>query len=158
MSCCSNKKKFHKIHPEPKSILKNYKKKKSIIPQKNNIRREMIKDNKNKLIEKNKQQEEFRKHFVSEIIQCGACFDKFTLKQNAIKINCNSCNKFYHCHIAGACVGPNCSVILDGKKESLKYCMQCVNQNLKINYMNNGKSLCRLCENDKDTDKVYLKV
>ena len=38
-------------------------------------------------------------------------------------------------------------------KKSLKYCMQCVNQNLKINYMNNGFSLCRLCEQDKDTDK-----
>ena len=68
----------------------------------------MIKDNKNKLIEKNKQQEEFTKQFVSEIIQCGACLDKFSLKQNEIKINCSSCNKFYHCHIAGACVGPNC--------------------------------------------------
>ena len=55
-------------------------------------------------------------------------------------------------------VGPNCSVILDGKKESLKYCMGCVNPYLRINIMDNGLALCKLCEYDPLTDKEYLKV
>lgn len=183
MSCCFAKKNnFHKIHPEkdfdkpinkplnksldkssdkPISILKNKKKRikrNSIYPQVNNIRRSLIKDNKDNLIEKSRQRDAFTKKFLSEIIPCGACEEKFTLGDHAIQINCGSCNKFYHCSIAGACVGPNCSIVLDGKKESLKYCMSCVNPYLKINIMDNGLALCKLCENDPLTDKEYLKV
>jgi len=176
MNCCFAKKKFHKIHPEkidekplqkpldkpfkPVSILKNKNKRikrKSIYPQTNNIRCSLIKDNKDNLIEKNKQRDEFTKKFLSEIIQCGACEEKFSLGDHAIQISCGSCNKFFHCSIAGACVGPNCSIILDGKSESLKYCMGCVNPYLKINIMDNGLSLCKLCESDPLTNKEYLK-
>ena len=175
MSCCFAKKNnFHKIHPEkieekplqkpldyPKSILKNKKKRikrKSIYPQTNNIRRVLIKDNKDNLIEKSRQRDAFTKKFLSEIISCGACEEKFTLGDHAIQINCGSCNKFYHCSIAGACVGPNCSIVLDGKKESLKYCMSCVNPYLKINIMDNGQCLCKSCEKNPDTPKHYKEV
>jgi hypothetical protein len=169
MSCCfSDKKKqknFHKIHPLPKSpqekpisILKNKRvKRKSIYPQQNNIR-SSISENKRIIEEKSKQRDAFTKKFLAEIIHCGACQEKFSLGDHALQINCGSCNKFFHCSIAGACVGPNCSVVLDGKKESLKYCMGCVNPYLKINIMDNGQSLCKTCEIDPRTDKKLLKV
>ena len=32
------------------------------------------------------------------------------------------------------------------KTESLKYCLSCVNTNLKINIEDNGQSLCKNCE------------
>ena len=167
MNCCFSKKKqknFHKIHPlpkktveQPQSILKNKRvKRKSIYPQEN--KKSLISENKRTIEEKTKQRDEFTKKFLSEIIQCGACQEKFSLGDHALQINCGSCNQFFHCSIAGACVGPNCSIVLDGKRESLKYCMGCVNPYLKINIMDNGLSLCKLCENDPLTDKEYLKV
>ena len=164
MNCCFTKKKFHKIHPDksenkPKSILKKKRVKRySIHPQPNNIRKSIIFDNKQKLQEQSKKRDEFTKKFLNEIIHCGACKEKFSLGDHALQINCGSCNQFFHCSIAGACVGPNCSVILDGKKESLKYCMSCVNPYLRINIMDNGLALCKLCENDPLTDKEFLKV
>ena len=168
MSCCfSDKKKqknFHKIHPLPKksvdqpvSILKNKRvKRKSVYPQQN--KKSAIYDNKLAIEEKSKQRDEFTKEFLAEIIHCGACQERFSLGDHALQINCGSCNQFFHCSIAGACVGPNCSVILDGKKESLKYCMGCVNPYLRINVMDNGQALCKTCEMDPLTDKNMLKV
>ena len=82
-----------------------------------------IKKNKD-ILEKSKvDRDAFTEQFLSEVISCGGCQKNFSLGDHALKISCSSCNLFFHCHIAGACVGPNCSVILDGKKESLKYCM-----------------------------------
>lgn len=168
MNCCfSDKKKqkdFHKIHPlpkktleQPKSILKNKRvKRRSIYPQEN--KKTVISENKRIIEEKSKQRDEFTKKFLAEIIHCGACQEKFSLGDHALQINCGSCNQFFHCSIAGACVGPNCSVILDGKKESLKYCMGCVNPYLRINIMDNGQALCKICEADPLTDKEFLKV
>ena len=168
MNCCfSDKKKqknFHKIHPlpkktleQPKSILKNKRvKRRSIYPQEN--KKSLISENKRIIEEKSKQRDEFTKKFLAEIIHCGACQEKFSLGDHALQINCGSCNQFFHCSIAGACVGPNCSVILDGKKESLKYCMGCVNPYLRINIMDNGQALCKICENDPLTEKEFLKV
>lgn len=166
MDCCfSNKKKFHKIHPQskedleehPKSILRNKRvKRRSIYPQEN--KKSLISENKRVIEEKSKQRDEFTKKFLAEIIHCGACQEKFSLGDHALQINCGSCNQFFHCSIAGACVGPNCSVILDGKKESLKYCMGCVNPYLRINIMDNGQALCKTCEADPLTDKIHLRV
>ena len=167
MNCCyykKNKKSYSKIYPKEnsiktKSILKNKRIKiNSIYPQENNLRKSIIEDNKKSLEEQHKRQNEFTKKFLSEIIQCGACKEKFSLGDHALQINCGSCNQFFHCSIAGACVGPNCSVILDGKKESLKYCMGCVNPYLKINIMDNGLCLCKICENDPKINKEFLKV
>ena len=174
MSCCiftkkskeckSCKKPYTKIHPtenlvKPKSILKNKRvKRNSIYPQENYLRKSIIENNKESLEKEHKRRNEFTKKFLAEIIHCGACKEKFSLGDHALQINCGSCNQFFHCSIAGACVGPNCSVILDGKKESLKYCMSCVNPYLRINIMDNGLALCKLCEYDPLTDKEYLKV
>ena len=118
------------------------------------------KDTKHKKEEKKyeKVNAKFMDKFVREAMSCGCCKQIFNLDSNELKVHCNICNKFFHCSIAGACVGPNCSVILDGKKESLKYCMGCVNPYLKINVMDNGLSLCKICEFDPYVDKEYLKV
>ena len=43
-------------------------------------------------------------------------------------------------------------------KESLKYCMSCVNPYLRINIMDNGQCLCKTCEELSDTPEYYKKV
>ena len=161
MDCCSKKNKIYPEEFKPIPILKNYKpnqvkpkklKRKSIYPK-----HLLIEKNKEELKNLHENKNEFTEKFCSEIIQCGSCKEDFRIGDNALQINCGSCNKFFHCSIAGACVGPNCSVILDGEKESLKYCMGCVNPYLRINIMDNGQSLCKNCENDPKTPKEYLK-
>ena len=163
MSCCFKKNKANKVHPledifepRPESILKNKNKRikrKSIYPKKQEIQ-----ENRQLIDERSRKRKEFTEKFCAEIIKCEGCQEHFNLGQNEIKINCASCNNFFHCHIAGACIGSDCSVILDGEKHSLKYCMGCVNPYLKINIMNNGQCLCKSCENNPDTPKHYKEV
>ena len=163
MSCCFKKNKANKVHPledifepRPASILKNKNKRikrKSIYPKKQEIQ-----ENRQLIDERSRKRKEFTEKFCAEIIKCEGCQEHFNLGQNEIKINCASCNNFFHCHIAGACVGPDCSVILDGNKESLKYCMGCVNPYLKINIMNNGQCLCKSCEQSPDIPKHYKEI
>ena len=163
MSCCFKKNKANKVHPledifepRPESILKNKNKRikrKSIYPKKQEIQ-----ENRQLIDERSRKRKEFTEKFCAEIIKCEGCQEHFNLGQNEIKINCASCNNFFHCHIAGACVGPDCSIILDGNKESLKYCMGCVNPYLKINIMNNGQCLCKSCEQSPDIPKYYKEI
>ena len=163
MSCCFKKNKANKVHPledifepRPESILKNKNKRikrKSIYPKKQEIQ-----ENRQLIDERSRKRKEFTEKFCAEIIKCEGCQEHFNLGQNEIKINCASCNNFFHCHIAGACIGPDCSVILDGNKESLKYCMGCVNPYLKINIMNNGQCLCKSCEQSSDIPEHYREI
>ena len=173
MFCCC-KKKENKIHPledifepRPKSILKNNQKsilknnnkrikRKSIYPKEN--KRSLIRESRELIDERSRKRREFTEKFCAEIIKCEGCQEHFNLGQHELKINCASCNNFFHCHIAGACVGSDCSVVLDGKLESLKYCMSCVNPYLKINIIDNGQCLCKSCENNPDTPKHYKEV
>jgi len=174
MSCCYSKKevKEHKKITYD-SILKVKKpdKQKEQEKQKKQAEQEKIKrkkrssiypipiqENKKLLEIEHAKKEQFTKEFLKEIIQCGSCSELFSLGDHALKINCGACNKFFHCNIAGTCVGPNCSVILNGEKESLKYCFGCVNTYLKINILDNGQSLCKTCEIDPTTPKIYLEV
>ena len=163
MSCCFKKNKANKVHPledifepRPESILKNKNKRikrKSIYPKKQEIQ-----ENRQLIDERSRKRKEFTEKFCAEIIKCEGCQEHFNLGQHELKINCASCNNFFHCHIAGSCVGTDCSVVLDGKLESLKYCMSCVNPYLKINIMDNGQCLCKSCENNPDTPKHYKEV
>ena len=166
MFCCS-KKKENKIYPledifepRPKSILKNNKKQNKKNKQKKTIKekKDKISENKSLIEENNRKKQEFTELFLSEIIECGACNDKISLRSGKLKINCASCNKFMCCHIAGACIGPNCSAMVDGEKHSLKYCMSCVNPYLKINIMNNGQCLCKSCEKSSDIPNYYKEI
>ena len=158
MFCC-RKEDNKKIHPKkefkPISILKDNTDKDKIIKR---VKRESIYP---KIIEENqskRSRQVFIQKFLGEIISCGACQAQFNSDAYELKISCGSCHKFFHCGIAGACVGPNCSIILDGKKESLKYCLGCVNLKLKINVLNNGQALCKTCEIDPSIDKKLLEV
>ena len=174
MSCCFAKTNS-RVQPlddifEPVPILKNGRRyrKQSIYPidskkeKKEKKEKSKVKDKirKNKKdLEKTKvDRDTFTEQFLSEVIPCGGCQKNFSLGDHALKISCSSCNLFFHCHIAGACVGPNCSVTVDGKKESLKYCMGCVNPYLKVNIEDNGQCLCKSCENSPDIPNHYSSV
>jgi len=174
MSCCFAKTNS-RVQPlddifEPVPILKNGRRyrKQSIYPidskkeKKEKKEKSKVKDKirKNKKdLEKTKvDRDTFTEHFLSEVIPCGGCQKNFSLGDHALKISCSSCNLFFHCHIAGACVGPNCSVTLDGEKESLKYCIGCVNPYLKVNIEDNGQCLCKSCENSPDIPNHYSSV
>lgn len=171
MNCCFSKKK-NKVSPreiksiqlpEPKSILvngKNQKKKKrrkSIHPtQYNPSLKEIRNENIKKLEENIQQREEFHKKFLSEIIKCGCCNQNFSLEDRQLQINCAICNQFFHCGIAGRCIGDNCKVIIDNNEHSLGYCKNCVNP-LKLNLEDNFKCLCKICEKDKKISKDLKK-
>ena len=96
--------------------------------------------------------------FLGEVLSCGICKKAFSLRQHELVAYCGGCYKFLHCGIAGKCVGPNCSVIVDGKAESLKYCMSCVNPYLRINIEDNGQCLCKDCEKSVDIPNYYKAV
>jgi hypothetical protein len=156
-----SKVKTNKIHPEKDfeliSILKNNdvkKRRKSIYPNVN----KNIEENKLDVELQRKQKEAFTDKFLAEIINCGHCKENFTLGDRIDFISCGTCNNFFHCGIAGSCVGPKCSVVYEGKNVSLKYCEGCVNPYLKINVLDNGQSLCKICEIDPKIDKKYLEV
>ena len=162
MFCCkkSKEKKNKKIHPdnfEPISILKKNgkKRRKSIYPKEN---KNNIEENKLNVVLQREQKEAFTNKFLAEIINCGHCKENFTLGDRVDFISCGTCNNFFHCGIAGSCVGPKCAVVYEGKNVSLKYCQGCVNPYLKINVLDNGQSLCKICEIDPKIDKKYLEV
>ena len=71
---------------------------------------------------------EYAKKISKEHIVCHHCKGNFNLSSNEIKINCASCNRFFHCHIAGKCRGADCTEIFhNGNKHTLSYCLNCVN-------------------------------
>ena len=62
---------------------------------------------------------DYRDKLDKEIITCFHCKDKFHLHD--LQIHCNGCLQFFHCHIAGRCIGNEC-------KGTLKYCKDCISQ------------------------------
>jgi len=79
--------------------------------------------------------------FRREVIFCGCCNQKFNLGSNELKIHCNTCEKFYHCGIAGECIGKDCSIITpDGSVHRASYCRGCAQKN----YSNNT-CICKDC-------------
>ena len=127
----------------------------SIYPK---VNKNIIEENKLNVELQRVQKEAFTDKFLAEIIKCGHCKENFTLGDRIDLIPCNSCNNFFHCGIAGSCVGPKCSVIYEGKNVSMKYCKGCVNPYLKINVLDNGQSLCKICEIDPKIDRKFLAV
>lgn len=86
------------------------------------------------------------KNIGNEIYECGFC--KISCSSDDIKIFCDGCEKFYHCHIAGSCVGENCTYTLaSGLTHSSRYCLNCVNLNNPINTKCMGdRCICKKCE------------
>ena len=81
----------------------------------------------------------FMDAFIKEIIPCGACKGKFSIDSGELKIHCNICNQFYHCGIAGECIGEDCRSQYEGGHRA-RYCIGCVS---KI-YISN-ECLCNEC-------------
>ena len=162
MPCCMNKiKNNDKVHFmnevfEPRPPIKNVpvKRRESIYPMKSS-KKEEIKINKQHMEEEREKKDVFINKFTAEIIQCGKCKEKIALNERKLQIHCESCNEFFCCGIAGACVGDDCSAIVDGNTFSLKYCNGCVNMYLKINIQDNGQCLCKKCEESPDIPNYY---
>lgn len=82
--------------------------------------------------------------FIKECIACYNCKQIFDLGSNELKIHCAGCNNFFHCGIAGKCIGKNCSShnTLIGGTHSLSWCIHCVPK-IKINEeKENGIGFC----------------
>ena len=90
--------------------------------------------------------------FNRQSILCFGCKKCFQLQQNEIKLNCALCNNFFHCNIAGECIGKNCLHIIDGTKHSERYCNNCVIHDL--NLLDN-KCICINCGKDKSLISKY---
>ena len=85
---------------------------------------------------------EFIETMSNECLSCNKCKGIFTLRSEKIKIHCASCEKFYHCGIAGGCIGVDCSSRLDnGTYHRLNYCNSCAYEIYK-----NGTCLCKDCK------------
>jgi len=65
--------------------------------------------------------------FLKETITCENCKKRFNLGSNEIKINCNGCNKFFHCGIAGKCNCSECKTLMgDNQIHNFSWCIHCV--------------------------------
>ena len=84
----------------------------------------------------------FMENFLRESMHCGNCRKIFNLNSNELKIHCNICNQFFHCGIAGECIGEDC-MIKDERgryKHRASYCKGCVKE-----IYNDETCLCKDC-------------
>ena len=83
----------------------------------------------------------FMENFLREKMHCGKCRQIFDLNSNELKIHCNICNQFFHCGIAGKCIGDNCKIVKpNGETHQASYCDNCVS----IKYEKDS-CLCKDC-------------
>ena len=97
---------------------------------------------------------------LEEVIPCGFCKQLFTLKDDKIVGCCSGCYKFMHCGIAGSCIGPNCTHVINGEVYRQSWCIACVPKTVIINLENMGKNkdcLCQECLDDPKTPNAYKK-
>lgn len=85
----------------------------------------------------------FMDNFLRESMHCGNCRKIFNLNSNELKIHCNICNEFFHCGIAGECIGEDCMIKDENgiPKHRARYCKNCV---AKI--FNEETCLCKNCD------------
>jgi len=80
---------------------------------------------------------------ANEKMECGGCHEYFDLGSNELKIHCNLCNQFFHCKIAGECLGNSCRIVRrDGTIHRASYCFDCVG------LLTYKKILCKDCFNE----------
>ena len=104
------------------------------------------KDTKHKKEEKKyeKVNAKFMDKFVREAMSCGCCKQIFNIDSNELKVHCNICNKFFHCGIAGECIGNDCKVIDSlGNIHRARYCVDCVSK-----IYSNRTCLCKDCSKE----------
>jgi hypothetical protein len=80
-----------------------------------------------------------------ELLLCNKCNKLFTADK--IKIHCSECLKFYHCGVAGRCIGKECTIKTGTNKHSLGYCLTCVDLKLSINCDKTNRCICKTCQN-----------
>ena len=95
---------------------------------------------KNKVHPLPKFNQDFVDQFVKEVIYCGGCKQPFNLGSNQLKVHCNGCNKFFHCKIAGQCLGEDCASVVNGGVHRARYCYNCVGKTF-----DGGTCLCKEC-------------
>jgi len=163
MLCCGGKHK-NNVHFldevfEPRPPFKDLPKKrrKSVYPMTLAKQEQLIKNKEETDLDRIRNSE-FTDKFLSEIIICGGCQEKTSLKERKELHHCSECNNFYCCSFAGACVGDDCSIQFEGKKQSLSYCMNCVNPYLKINIKEGGQCLCKKCETAPGIPNQYKEI
>ena len=83
---------------------------------------------------------EYTEKINNEIIKCHYCQRKYKLIENKISIHCSSCDQLFHCHIAGECLGDDCTHIIQGIKRHEMYCKDCCG-----NQLNETQCLCKSC-------------
>ena len=102
-----------------------------------------------------KKSEKYRKNRVvpvrdftpDEHLLCHGCRKCFRLED--MKIHCAGCNNFFHCCIAGKCIGKNCNdITMDGEKHTLSWCIYCV-PGLPQNKVNGQFCICGDCHQVK---------
>lgn len=88
----------------------------------------------------------FMEEFLRESMYCGNCREVFSLSSNELKIHCNICNEFFHCGIAGECIGEDCLIKDEcgNPKHRARYCKGCVSE-----IYNKETCLCKNCGNTK---------
>lgn len=89
---------------------------------------------------------EYTGSILNEKILCNKC--KKIFNSDEMKIHCNGCHKFYHCGIAGRCIGKGCTIGMGSYTHSMGYCLNCVDLKLKINTDLNDKCICNDCKID----------
>ena len=80
-------------------------------------------------------------------IKCSGCNEFIPLED--IKINCAGCDRFFHCCIAGKCIGERCrgqETIL-GEKHQLSWCIYCV-PGIAQNKVGGKDCICTECYQD----------
>ena len=78
--------------------------------------------------------------FNREIILCHGCKKCFSLGSNQIKLNCSACNKFFHCNIAGECMGKKCLFKFNNTTIRARYCKDC------STYKGDNECICHNCK------------
>ena len=80
-------------------------------------------------------------------IKCSGCNELMLLED--IKINCAGCDRFFHCCIAGKCIGEKCrgqETIL-GEIHQLSWCIYCV-PGISQNKVGGKYCICTECYQD----------
>ena len=112
---------------------------------------QIIKNRKKKNNQKVKKKKIYPENKYNEVIiedynkiKCHGCNMSFDLEE--IKINCAGCDRFFHCCIAGKCVGEKCKnqkTIL-GETHQLSWCILCV-PGIERNRVGGKECICHEC-------------
>ena len=78
--------------------------------------------------------------FIKNKLLCSGCNKSYEKLDDFII--CGGCEKYFHCKIAGKCIGKNCMNLgFDGEIHRTQYCYCCIQL-----YYGGNKCLCRNCE------------